>query len=437
MLGLFGGRYGTCDGSSRRHFLRVGVLGMAGLTLADMLRLRARAAGEGPSTSVIQIMLGGGQTHIDTYDPKPDAPQEFRGEFKAIPTSVPGMQLCELFPAQARVMDKMAVIRSLHHTTADHNSGQHWIMTGFPTTQPLQNTNERPSAGSIASKLRGANRPGVPPYVALPNAPAFSQGAYLGPGHNPFDLGGDPAGNFRVRNLDLAGGLDLARLEDRHYLLSKLDRIERARDASGIMEGLDRFATSAFEMVTGPAARKAFNLGQEDPRLRDRFGRTQIGQSCLLARRLVEAGVTFVTISEGNWDHHGQLFQQCRNQLPPLDQAIAALVEDLSSRGLAEKVLLVVWGEFGRTPRVNGAAGRDHWPGAMSALVAGGGLRMGQAVGATTRKGEQPAERPLHPEDLLHTVYRVLGINTGHEFRNEAGRPMAVLNQGRPIEELV
>jgi len=439
MLDVFAGRYGTCDGLSRRSFLRVGMLGLAGLTLPDLLRLRALASSRGEpatDTAVIQIVLGGGPTHIDTYDPKPDAPKEFRGEFHPIPTNVPGISVCELLPQQAQVMDKMAIIRSLHHTTADHNSGQHWIMTGFPATQQLQRGNDRPSVGSIISKLRGPNRPGVPPYVAIPNAPQYSQGAYLGPGHNPFDLGGDPAGNFRVRNLDPAGGLNLGRLEDRRYLLGKLDRIERERDASGMMDGLDRFTAQAYEMVTGPAARKAFDIAREDPRLRERYGRNRVGQSCLLARRLVEAGVTCVTISDGGWDHHGQVFQQCRKQLPPLDAAIASLVEDIYDRGLADKVLVVAWGEFGRTPRVNGQAGRDHWPGAMSALVAGGGLRMGQAIGATNRKAEQPTERALHPEDVLHTVYRVLGIDTSHEFLNEAGRPMAVLNTGHPIEEL-
>jgi hypothetical protein len=436
---LFGGHYGTCDGVSRRSFLKVGALGLAGLSLADVLRTRALAARKGKAvkdTAVIQVFLGGGPTHIDTYDPKPDAPKEFRGEFQAIPTNVPGVLLCELFPRQAQIMDRLAVIRSLWHDMADHNSGSHWIMTGFPAAQQLPMANDRPSVGSIVSKLRGVNRPGVPPYVGIPNAPLFGQAAYLGPGHNPFDLGGDPNGEFQVRNLNPAGGLTLDRLEDRRDLLTRLDRINRERDASGIIKGLDHFTTQAYEMVTGPAARKAFDLSQEDPRLRDRYGRTTVGQGCLLARRLVEAGVTFVTVTAGNWDHHANVFQECRRMLPLLDAAIASLVEDLYDRGLADKVLVLVWGEFGRTPRVNGNAGRDHWPGAMSALVAGGGLTMGQVIGATNRKGEVPTERALRPEDLLQTVYQVLGINTRHDFPNDAGRPMPVLNQGHPIAEL-
>jgi hypothetical protein len=413
---------------------------MAGLGLADILRLRARATGQGRpvrDTAVIQVFLGGGPSHMDTYDLKPEAPKEFRGEFKPIATDLDGCRICELMPAQAQCMDKMAIIRSLFHETADHGVGTHWIMTGFPSTQALQNTNERPSVGSIVSKVRGANAPGIPAYVAVPSTPPFSQGAYLGPGYNPFRVDGDVTNNARVRNLEPGGGLTLDRLEDRRHLLGQLDRLERRRDASGLMEGLDQFTIQAYEMVTGPAARRAFDLSREDPRLRDRYGRTRIGQACLLARRLVEAGVTFVTVSEGNWDHHGQLAQNFRTMVPPLDRALATLVEDLYDRGLADKVLLVVWGEFGRTPRMNGGGGRDHWPGAMSALVAGGGLRMGQVIGATTRKGESPSERPLRPEDLLQTVYHVLGIEPTREFLNEAGRPMPILNRGHVISELI
>ena len=440
MLDVTGGRFGTCDGVSRRSFLRVGSLGMAGLTLADALRLRARAAAQGAATSdtaVIQVFLEGGPTHIETYDPKPDAPREFRGEFAAIPTAVPGVRFAEVMPAQARIADRLAVIRSLCHATADHGSGQHWVLTGFPSTAPLQRTNDRPSSGSIAAKLRGPNKPGVPPYIALPNPPQFGGPAYLGPGFSAFGVEGDPTRNVRVRNLEPPGGVSFDRLEDRRHLLSRLDRMNRRRDASGTMEGLDQFAARAYEMVTGPAARRAFDLSKVDPRLRDRYGRTRLGQSLLLARRLVEAGVTFVTVNDGGWDHHGQVFQSCRNQVPPLDQAIAALVQDLCASGLDRRVLVVVWGEFGRTPRINGGQGRDHWPGAMSALVAGGGLRMGQVIGATTRKGESPVERAVGPEDLLQTVYHVLGIDPSTEFRNEAGRPMPVLNQGRAISELV
>ena len=436
MLDLFGAR----NGLSRRSFLRVGALGLGGLTLPDLLRHKARAAILGEKTrdtAVIQVFLDGGPSHIDTYDPKPNAPKEFRGEFKPIATRVPGVSLCELFPRQAQVMDKLAIVRGLHHDTSDHGSGSHWVLTGFPPTQPGQRGNERPSVGSIVARMRGANHRGLPAYLAIPDAPAFGHSAYLGSGYNPFSLGGDPNAEPRIRNLTMPGGLTLDRLDDRHGLLAQLDRLDRQRDAWGAMAGMDRFTADAYEMVTGPRARKAFDLAREDPRLRDRYGRTSIGQGCLLARRLVEAGVTFVTINEGNWDHHGQVFSSCRRQLPPLDAALASLVEDLHDRGLADRVRVLVWGEFGRTPRVNGASGRDHWPGAMSALVAGGGLRMGQTIGATNTKAEAPVDRALRPEDLLRTVYTVLGIDPTHEFLNESGRPMAILSEGKPIAELL
>jgi uncharacterized protein (DUF1501 family) len=440
MLDIRSGQRGqTCDGVSRRSFLRVGALGFAGLSLADLLRLRARGAvrqGASRDTAVIQIFLQGGPTHIDTYDPKPDAPREIKGEFQAIATKLPGVQLGELMPRQAALMDKLAIVRSLAHETPDHNSGTHWVMTGFPASQSFQIVNDRPSVGSIVAKLRGSNALGVPPYIGLPSPPFFGQASYLGAGYNPFAVSLDGQNEARARNLQPPSGLDLARVEDRRGLLEHLDRLERARDAAGAMGGIDHFTAQAYAMITGAAARRAFRLESEDPRTRDRYGRTSLGQSCLLARRLVEAGVTFVTINDGNWDHHAQVFQLCRNQVPPLDQAIAALVEDFEARGLGERVLLVVWGEFGRTPRImNG--GRDHWPGAMSALVYGGGLRMGQVIGSTGRKGESPTERGLRPEDLLQTVYHVLGIDTRHEFPNDSGRPMPVLNRGSVIEELL
>lgn len=440
MLEIRSGRVEDRQPESRRAFLRVGSLGLAGLTLESVLRQRARAADGSTvtrSTAVIQVVLGGGLTHLDSYDPKPDAPREYRGDFNAIATAVPGVSLCELLPGQARLMDRMAVIRSLHHDTSDHLAGTHWIMTGFPPADQVARSNERPSVGSVAAKLRGSNAPGLPPYVGVPTVPTFGQASYLGTGSNPFGIEGDPAQGAGVRNLLPPQGMTLDRIDNRRRLLARLDRLRRNRDTSGAMTGLDTFAAQAFEMVTGPTAGRAFDLEREDPRLRDRYGRTRFGQSCLLARRLVEAGVTFVTVSEGGWDHHGQVFASCRRQLPGLDAAVSTLVEDLHDRGLAEQVLVVVWGEFGRTPRINGNAGRDHWPGAFSAVLAGGGLRMGQVVGSTNSRGEQPTERALRPEDLIRTVYAVLRIDPLHEFASDSGRPMPVMNLGRPISELL
>ena len=418
---------------SRRTVLRAGSLALAGLAWPDLLR----AGPPNGKTALIQVILDGGPSHLETYDPKPEAPAEFRGEFQAISTAVPGIAISELFPRQARVMDKLAIVRSLHHTTSDHSGGTHWVMTGYPSADATPRGNERPSSGSIAARVLGARQTGVPAYAGIPRAPRFGQASYLGPGFNPFSLDGDPAKSAKVPNLDPPEGLSLERLDDRRDLLAKLDRLDRRRDGSGMMQGMDRFTAEAYAMVTGPAARRAFDLGREDPATRDRYGRTSIGQSCLLARRLVEAGVTFVTVSDGGWDHHTQITTHCRKQLPPLDAAIASLIEDLHDRGLNERVLLVVWGEFGRTPRINGSGGRDHWPGCMSALVAGGRLVTGQVVGASNRKGEAPTDRPLRPEDLLRTVYQVLGIDPAAEFPNDAGRPLAVLNHGREIAELL
>jgi hypothetical protein len=428
----------------RRQFLRVGALGLTGLTMADLLRLRSRAATGGEAsrdTAVIQVFLGGGPSHIDTYDPKPDAPSEYRGEFRALATSVAGVAFSELLPRQARQMHRLAVVRSLHHTTTDHSEGSHWVLTGHAPRQSTPRLNERPSVGSVVAKSRGANRAGagagLPSYVAVPEPPAFGYASYLGPGENPFSPSGDLAANARVPYLDPPPGLTLDRLEDRRALLAKLDQADRRRDLSGTMAGLDRFTAEAYAMITGPAARRAFDLSLEDPRRRDRYGRTRVGQACLLALRLVESGVSFVTVNEPGWDHHGQIFPGCRRQLPALDAALAALVEDVYDRGLDRKVLLLVWGEFGRTPHVNGSAGRDHWPGAFSAVLAGGSLKTGQVVGETGRKGEAPNDRGVRPEDVIQTLYSVLGIDPSRTFPSENGRPMPILNLGRPIAELL
>ena len=439
MLDLIGGGFSTCDGVRRRAFLRVGALGLLGVSMADVLRSRslAKARGE-PSneTAVIQVLLGGGPSQLETYDPKPDAPAEFRGELGAISTNVAGVALGELFPRQARLMDKLALVRSLHHDTSDHAAGSHWVLTGSASGDPTPRVNDRPSVGSVAARLRGANRPGLPAYVALPRPPAFAQGAYLGPAYNPFSPDASAGVDAPLRDLERPDGLSPDRLDDRRGLLARLDRLERSLDPSGTMAGMDRFTADAYTMITGPEARRAFDLTREDPRLRDRYGRTPVGQGCLLARRLVEAGVTFVTVVDGGWDHHSQVFANCRAMLPALDAAVATLVDDLHDRGLDRRVLVLVWGEFGRTPRVNGSAGRDHWPGAFSALLAGGGLKTGQILGASGRRGEAPTERPVRPGDVVATVYQVLGIDPTQTFADASGRPIPVLSEGRPIAEL-
>jgi hypothetical protein len=372
------------------------------------------------------------------YDLKPTAPAEFRGEFRPIATNVPGVQVGEHLPRQARLMDKLSVVRSVTHTNAGHGMGTHWMMTGYVPTIEI-NDNLNPSCGSVVARLRGANAPRMPAYVCLPSPPPSANAAYLGVAYNPFAPGSDPSNpGFQVRDLRLVPSVDVGRFRNRQELLRGLDTLRRDVDTQGTAEGYDRFYRDAFEIVTGERCRSAFDIHREETRLRDSYGRDSWGQSALLARRLVEAGVTFVTVNMGGWDTHNNNFQSLRtNNLPRYDRAISALVRDLCDRGLDRRVLVVAYGEFGRTPRVNGTAGRDHWPGAASVVFAGGGLRMGQMIGATDARAEYPTQRAVGPQDVLATMYHVLGIDYRHEFRDAAQRPIPVLNEGRPIAELV
>jgi hypothetical protein len=441
MLTLHGEKYATCSGMNRRSFLKAGFLGLGGLTLADVLRLRAAQTAAGRptrDTSVILIWKGGGPSHIDTWDLKPDAPAEYRGDFRPIRTNVPGIEISEHLPRSARVMDKFSIVRSVTHPDAGHESASHYLLTGYRPTNDIP-AQEMPSYGSIVAKERGARQPGLPAYLAVPSAPRSTAAGYLGVAYNPFSVGDDPnSANFSVRNLTLPNGISMNRLDSRQRLLQTIDTLRRDSDQTGLMDGLDAFTQQAFEMVASPAAQRAFNIHQESARTRERYGRHSLGQSMLLARRLIEAGVTFVTVNAGGWDTHANNFEALRNQkLPSFDSAWAALLEDMQARGMLENTLVLVWGEFGRTPRINPGAGRDHWPGAMSVVLAGGGLRMGQAIGATDARAEYPRERPIEPEDVLSTMYHVLGIDQNREYHNEAQRPLKILNHGTPIRELV
>jgi hypothetical protein len=441
MLELRGPSYRCCDGLTRRSFLRVGFLGLAGLTLADHLRHKAAAAEAGKptrDTAVILLWLGGGPSHIDMYDLKPEAPVEFRGEFGSIPTNVPGIRVGEHLPLQARHMDKMAVVRSVMHTNAGHGMGTHWMLTGYVPTIEI-NDNLNPSCGSVVARMRGANAPRLPAYVCLPSPPPSANAAYLGVAYNPFAPGSDPnSDGFQVRDLKLTPRVDLDRFKNRRELLRDVDRLRRDADTQGTALGYDRFYHDAFDIVTSADCRIAFDIHKEDPKVRDRYGRHTWGQSTLLARRLVEAGATYVTVNMGGWDTHSNNFQSLKsNLLPHYDRALAALLEDLHDRGLDQKVLVMTYGEFGRTPRINPQAGRDHWPGAMSVIVAGGGLKMGQVIGSTDPKAECPKTRAVGPQDVLATMYHVLGIDYRHEFYDAAQRPIPILNEGKPIEELV
>ncbi|MDP1798026.1 MAG: DUF1501 domain-containing protein, partial [Planctomycetaceae bacterium] len=395
-----------CDGVSRRSFLRAGSLAIGGVSLAGMLERQALAGTTTSRKSVILIWQAGGPSHLDMYDLKPTAPAEYRGEFKPIPTNVPGVEIGEHCSLQAKIWDKLAVVRSAFHTNAGHGMGSQWMLTGYQPTIEVSD-NIYPACGAVVAKLKGPNEPGLPAYVNLPSRLGLGKAAYLGAAYNPFAPDSNPDDqNFQVRNLRLPGRVDVNRLERRQQLLGQVDSLKREVDAKGDIAGLDQFYRDAFEMVTNEKALRAFDIHKEDPRLREKYGRNDLGQSCLLARRLVESGVSYITVQAGGgWDTHGDNFAQLKNNLlPKFDRAVDGLVRDLYDRGLQNEVLVMAMGEFGRTPRINGTSGRDHWPGAMSVLFAGGGLKMGQAIGTTDSKAEYPTSKPYTPGCVLSTM---------------------------------
>jgi uncharacterized protein (DUF1501 family) len=449
MIPIVGGSSRDCTGTTRRGFLQAGMLGLGGLTLADLLRLRA-AAPRARNTSVILFWLSGGPGHLETWDPKPEAPPEYRGPFRAIRTAVPGIQVGELLPAQARLMDKLAVLRTVRHGSGDHTKANHWMLTGFEGpafNAPDFKVQRRPSLGSAVAKLRGPNRPGLPPYAAVPHLRGgtdnfFHYAAYLGGGANPFIIESDPnTSDYQVKDLSLARDLSLERLEDRRQMLEAIDRVRRAADRQAA--DLDEHYQRAFDLLTGKAVAAAFDIAKEPARLRDAYGRHTFGQSALLARRLVEAGVTFVTVNCVPWDHHGtppqlKTEEGAKKLIPPLDRALAALVEDLIQRGLYETTLVVAMGEFGRTPKMNKDAGRDHWGHTFSVLLGGGGLQMGQAIGKSSPRGEYVVDRPISPQDVAATVYHHLGIDArAVTFPDGLSRPVYLIENGQPVRELV
>ncbi|HEV3146613.1 MAG TPA: DUF1501 domain-containing protein [Gemmataceae bacterium] len=458
-----------CPGPlSRRHFLKIGALSLGSLGFGGLLPLRLTAKESESATSeksVILIWLPGGPPHMETYDMKPDAPTEYRGEFKPIKTSVPGIDICEHLPLHAKIAHKFTLIRSIAHTFADHGGGHKKFLTGRDPLQPVGFVNDYPMVGSMVAKMREGFKRGVPNYVAGADAgrdgiDVFSFGsAYLGPSTHPFMFAGDPsAAGFQVKNLS-ANPNTAAQLPARLKLMQNFDRVSADVDQSGTMNAIDVMKTKALSLMTTDTARKAFDLSREPMALRERYGIHPWGQRAIMARRLVEHGASFVTMvmenpippskpyPKGviyNWDSHavnGHIFDDAKCRLPIYDQAITALIEDLYARGLDKKVLLIVTGEFGRTPRISyaeGRPGRDHWPNAMSVLVCGMGMRTGQVVGATNSKGEHPKERPLTPNDLWATMFHHLGIDYLHtSFLDHSGRPRPILDDGEPIRELL
>jgi len=427
MLTFLGSKQGFCDGVSRRNFLKIGAFG-AGLTLADMLRLQAQAtdtpAPRAPSRpkSAIMIYLPGGPSHMDMYDLKPDAPAEFRGEFRPINTNVTGVQICEHFPLQARMWDKFACIRSI--VSADEHSDS-LVMTGKSQRENM--TANHPSFGSVMSRIRTNDNSSVPAFVSLRGMSRGTEPGFLGISHRPFSPNGPG-----VENLRPLPTVAQDRMGDRRAMLESFDGLRREVDQNAA--GLDTFTARAFDMISSGGVRNALDLNREQQASRARY---QGVEQFLTARRLVEAGVGCVTLSIGGWDTHGQNFQSLRRQLPQVDKGVSNLVQDLHDRGLLNDVVIVMWGEFGRTPRVNMNAGRDHWSPVMSAMVAGGGLKMGQAIGSSTARGERPQDSRYTVPQVLSTLYRAVGIDPSQTFLNGAGRPMYVVDDRSPVRELV
>ncbi len=454
---------------SRRQFMMGSLCaGGAGLALGDVLRLRSLAAGPGqapPDTSVIQIWLGGGPSQFETFDPKPLAPVEIRGPYRAIRSKLPGALVCDMMPLTAGVLDKTAIIKSFTHPYDDHFGVMRWCLEG---RKEPDKSNAYPSVGSIVSRFRGPRQPGMPAYAMLSEEPVMHHHlfdamgpGYLGVSHSPFSVLQNPYPfefqTDRLRtatsSLELANDVTLDRINDRKTLLADLDRLPRQLDSQRTRDGLDPFASLALELVTSAKAQKAFDLNAESAATRERYGSHRWGQMALLARRLVESGVTFVTLNTApdclRWDWHASITKENRPQPdpggpnvgmewsgPPLDRALSALITDLSERELCRNVLLVVWGEFGRTPKINATGGRDHWPRLGSVLLAGGGLKMGQVIGESSADGGLPAYRPISPSDVLATLYKHLGIDPNQNAVNLQGRPIPLLPDGKVIDEL-
>lgn len=430
---------------TRRGFLQAGLVSFGGPMLAQLLSHEAQAAPASERRSVLLLFQSGGPSQIDMWDMKPDSPIEYRGEFSSIPTSIPGYRVCELMPRLAQMCDKLSILRSVHHTMNDHGEGTHIAMTGYAPIRNIRSSGQQaPSIGSIVSRELGW-RAGLPGYIAVDRAMGFGRSAYLGVAHDPFETFGYPGlPNFRVRNLRPAEGVAPTRADSRRAIIDHFDTLRRDADNSGAMASMDTFRRQAFELATSPQVQEAFDLNREPQSLRERYGTTgtvaTAGQSMLLARRLVERGARFVTVRTtyaAPWDSHDKNFPAHRGNIPGYDHTISALLEDLDARGLLETTLVIICGEFGRTPRINHLAGRDHWPSCYTVVLAGAGVRRGAILGASDSLGELPRERPIPYQDVLATMYHVLGIDYTKTYLNEANRPVAIINYGEPIREIL
>ena len=439
MLTLLGpprGRTRLCSGGTRRDFLRVGALGLGGLTLADLFAARAAHATtpslSQPTTgkSVVWLWLGGGPTHVETFDPKPDAPAEFRSVTGSVATNLPGVRLGGNFAKMARTMDKMVIVRSFEHQNSGHGGGTHWVMTGydFPPADNGGGQN-RPGLGAIMSKYYGpTTSDGLPRYIRFGDI-LGDGAAWLGAANGPFGTSGQARSNMTLN-------VPRDRFADRRQLNRAFDTMARDIDRTGTLGALDQFDAQAWQLLTGDA-RRAFDVSQEDPRTRDRYGSDTLGQQMLQARRLCEAGAGFVTIHFGGWDMHDRIGPAMNGLAPKVDNAVAAFIEDVHTRGLQDDILLVVTGEFGRTPRINGNAGRDHWAPLSTLAMAGGGLKMGQVLGESSARAEYVKSGKVTPQDLMATVFHVLGIPQALHYNDQSGRPVPMVYGGTPVSALI
>lgn len=436
-----------CENFHRRDFLQIGAAGALGLTLPGFLAAKSKeeSSSSPKAKSVILVWLSGGPATIDMWDNKPDAPEGIRGEFKSIDTKAPGVQFAETLPKMAQVADKVSVVRSLYHTIPSHGPATVFMTTGNKPTAALQ----YPSMGSVASKLLPVG-PGIPPYVTftdLRNGLAGGAG-YLGTGYNPFIIEGNGGGkgdkadkgaSFRVRGITLPNGFTLTDLDKREKLLHTFDESFRELDkSSDLVSGLDTFHKQALDILRSDKTQKAFNLNDEPPKLRETYGAGNFGQGALAARRLVEAGVRFVTVGIGGWDTHQKTFESHKTKLmPQLDQTLSALIADLSDRGMLDETIVMCAGEFGRTPKINKNVGRDHWARSMACVVAGGGFKKGYAHGTTDASGMAPATEPVTPDDVSATIFKQLGVSSDTELQTPTGRPVQIFREGRVIEKLI
>lgn len=441
----------------RRSCLQLGIAGLMGGSFFDLFRLtKVASASDSTSSdskparrpsSCILIWMDGGPTHFETFDPKPEAPAEIRGEFQPISTNVPGIQVCEHLPKLASIADKYAIVRSVCHNQGNHGAGNHYMMTGAPPRIPVgcgAFVSFHPSMGSVAAYERSAPH-GLPSYFSMPNMSRSGGPNFLGAKYAPFVVSDDPNNkNFRVRDLALPRGLEEPRFQSRRKLREMLDKLPRIEDAAAVdpVLAVDEYYEQGYQLVTTPEAQKAFDIQSESDATRDAYGRNSFGQRALLSRRLIEAGVPFVTLYDGGWDHHSDLFGALRTRLPSWDQTVAALINDLDQRGLLETTMVIALGEFGRTPKIStlpgqSKAGRDHWASAMSILFAGGGTPGGQVIGATDRLGHSAVERVLSPENFVSTVYHKLGIDPSKIYHAPSGRPNLLVSDPTPIRELM